>query len=117
MTTERKAAASRANGAKSKGPKSAETRAKSSRNSLQHGFTARNVIVLECENPDEFQKLVEDYAAEYKPVNYAEQRQVDEMIAAQWRLRRIRVIETSMIDSDIRQRAQEGKTRADADPA
>src|ERR1700730_12115164 len=50
MTSELRSAASRANGAKSKGPKTAEGREKSSRNSLNHGFTSKKPIVLKCEN-------------------------------------------------------------------
>jgi hypothetical protein len=48
MTSERKSAASRANGAKSRGPKTAETKLKSSQNSLRHGFASRKTILLSC---------------------------------------------------------------------
>jgi hypothetical protein len=52
MTSELKSATSRANGAKSRGPVTAEGREKSSRNSLDHGFTSKKTMVLECENED-----------------------------------------------------------------
>jgi hypothetical protein len=67
MTSELKSATSRANGAKSRGPKSPETREKSSRNSIQHGFTAKKTIVLACECDDEFQEMLADCAATYQP--------------------------------------------------
>jgi hypothetical protein len=67
MTSELKSATSRANGAKSRGPKTAEGREKSSRNSLDHGFTSKKNIVLECENEDDFQEMLRDYAATYQP--------------------------------------------------
>jgi hypothetical protein len=69
MTSELKSATARANGAKSRGPESPETRKKSSRNSLKHGFTARNTTVLECECDDDFQEMLADYAVTYQHVS------------------------------------------------
>src|SRR5713226_9534213 len=90
MPSQLKSDTARANGAKSRGPKSAETREKSSRNSFRHGFTSRHTILLECENPDEFQEMCDDFAATYHPATPAEQDLVDEMVAARWRIHRIR---------------------------
>ena len=67
MTSDLKSATSRANGAKSNGPKTAEGREKSSRNSLTHGFTSKKTIVLKCENEGEFQKMLGYYATTYQP--------------------------------------------------
>jgi len=47
MPSQLRSDTARANGAKSRGPKSAETKEKSARNSLRHGFTARSIILLE----------------------------------------------------------------------
>src|SRR6266478_9042754 len=91
----------RANGAKSRGPKSAETKEKSSRNSLRHGFTSRHSILLECENEDEFQELEQELAATHQPATPAEQDLVNEMVAARWRIRRIRTIETVIMDCEM----------------
>src|SRR5947208_6499587 len=63
MPSQLRSDTARANGAKSRGPKSAETWEKSSRNSLRHLFTSRHTILLECENEDEFQELEDDFAA------------------------------------------------------
>jgi len=101
MTSELKSATARANGAKSRGPKSPETREKSSRNSLTHGFTARHTIVLECENNDEFLAMVADYVADYQPGSPVEENLVNEMAAARWRTMRLRMIEVAMLDSEI----------------
>src|SRR5579863_6674466 len=101
MTSELKSAAARANGAKSRGPKSPETWEKSSRNSLQHGFTARKTTVLECENNDQFQKMLADYAVTYQPGSPVEKSLVDEMAAAKWRMLRLRMIEVALFDSEI----------------
>src|SRR6266568_978595 len=73
MPSQLRSDTARANGAKSRGPKSAETKEKSSRNSLRHGFTSRHTILLECENEDELQELEDDFAATYQPATPAEQ--------------------------------------------
>jgi hypothetical protein len=111
MPSQLKSDTARANGAKSRGPKSAETKEKSSRNSLRHGFTARSIILLECESTDEFQKLEEEFAAMHQPATPAEQDLVDEMVAARWRIQRIRTIETVIQDCEmIRKKPEIEKT-------
>src|SRR5450631_1624896 len=101
MTSELKSATARANGAKSRGPKSPETRQKSSRNSLTHGFTARKTMVLECENNDQFLAMVADYVADYQPGSPVEKNLVNEMAAARWRTIRLRMMEVALLDSEI----------------
>src|SRR5713226_7547162 len=101
MPSQLRSDTARANGAKSRGPKSAETKEKSSRNSLRHGFTARNIILLECESAEEYQKMEEDFAATHQPATPAEQDLVDEMVAARWRIQRIRAIETVIMDCEM----------------
>ena len=117
MTSELKSATARANGAKSKGPKTAEGRDKSSRNSLVHGFTAKNTIVLACENEDEFQELLRDYSATYQPGSPVEVGLVDEMVACRWRMQRLRVIETALLDSEMDRELPETERQvANGDP-
>jgi hypothetical protein len=101
MTSELKSATARANGAKSRGPKSPETREKSSRNSITHGFTARKIIVLECENGEEFRTMLADYVATYQPGSPVEDNLVDEMAASRWRIMRLRMIEVALFDSEM----------------
>ncbi len=111
MPSQLRSDTARANGAKSRGPKTAETKEKSSRNSLRHGFTARNIILLECESGDEFQKMEDDFAATYQPATPAEQDLVNEMVAARWRINRIRTIETVIMDCEmVRKKAEIEKT-------
>src|SRR5258708_32693430 len=52
-----------------------------------------HTILLECENEDEFQELEEEFAATHQPATPAEQDLVNEMVAARWRINRIRTIE------------------------
>ncbi len=102
MTSKLQSDTSRANGAKSHGPKSAETRAISAQNSLKHGFTSRHTTLLTCENPDEFAETLAYHVTTYRPANDAQQNMVDEMVSARWRIRRIRVAESVLIDLEMR---------------
>jgi hypothetical protein len=52
-----RAEASRRNGAKSRGPKSAEGKARSSRNAIKHGLRARRRVLLGGESEAEFKRL------------------------------------------------------------
>jgi hypothetical protein len=107
MPSQRKSDSARANGAKSRGPTTPAGKENSSRNSLRHGFTSRSTIVLECENPEEFQEMLANYRATYSPMTPAEIDLVDQMVAARWRIRRIWVIETAMLDAEILRRKPE----------
>jgi len=101
MPTERQSESARINGAKSHGPTSAEGKKKSSRNSLQHGCTASHTIILACEDPEDFERMVEKYDNMYKPVTLEEQDLVAEMCSARWRIRRATGIETALIDCEM----------------
>src|SRR5438445_1557897 len=64
-------------------------------------------MLLECENEDEFQELEDDFAATYQPATPAEQDLVNEMVAARWRINRIRTIETVIMDCEmVRKKAE-----------
>ena len=117
MTSELKAAASRANGAKSSGPKTPETRERSSRNSLRHGIVARKTILLECEDPAQFQAMLEEYGETYRPGNAIEQDLVDEMVASRWRSGRLSMIVTSLLDMEMNQQRQSAPPSAPPDAA
>jgi hypothetical protein len=116
MTSELKSATSRANGAKSRGPKTAEGREKSSRNSLSHGFTSKKTMVLHCESEEEFQLMLGRYAATYQPGSPVEEGLVNEMVAARWRMQRLRLIETALLDSEM-QREELPESETTDDPA
>src|SRR5438093_1224976 len=103
MPSELKSATSRANGAKSRGPKTPETKERSSRNSLRHGIVARKTILLECEDPNQFQDMLNEYAETYQPGNAVEQDLVDEMLSSRWRSGRLSMIVTSLLDMQMNQ--------------
>jgi hypothetical protein len=117
MPSKLKSDTARANGAKSRGPKTAEGREKSSRNSLRHGFTSLNTVLLACEDPDAFQQLLAEYISTYRPETAAEKDLVEEMVAARWRIRRIWTAETALIDLEMITQEAEIKKKFDyADP-
>src|SRR5215467_1114093 len=65
ITSEKKAAAARANGALSHGPTTPEGKARSSQNALQHGLFS-TTVVLATEDPEEFRALLDDYCDYYQ---------------------------------------------------
>src|SRR5579862_6539760 len=113
MTSELKAAASRANGSKSSGPKSQETRDKSSQNSLKHGFTSKKTVVIAVESQDRFQEMLDNYAATYRPGSPVEEDLVAEMVAANWRWQRLRMIETALMDKEMQRQLSAGEAPDD----
>jgi hypothetical protein len=114
MSSELKSETARTNGAKSRGPKTEATRAISSRNSLRHGFTSRHTTLLECENPAEFQEILDGHFATFRPAGPAQEYLVNEMISAHWRLRRVRIVETQLVDLQmVRNKAEVEKQFVD----
>ena len=102
MPTQLKSETARANGAKSQGPKTAQGREISSRNSTKHGLSSRNLLVLECENADDFQAVHDSQMEIHQPATPAEKDLVDQMIAARWRILRLQSIESSLLDTEMR---------------
>jgi hypothetical protein len=114
MTSESRSAASRINGAKSRGPVTAAGREKSSRNSLKHGFTSENMVVLACESSDEFDEVLNEYVATYLPTSPAQRRLVNAMVAANWRIRRLWTVETALFNQEMFRRYSESDPVAPA---
>ena len=102
MVSNLKSETARANGAKSRGPITPEGKEKSSRNSLKHGLTAssRNIL-LDSEDPDEFEEIFNKLLGIHEPARPAEKDLVEEMGVARWRIRRIRTIETGLLNAEI----------------
>ncbi len=101
MPSELKSATSRANGAKSHGPKTPEGKEASSRNSLKHGLTSRSTILLQCESLDEFKEFLAEHIAIHQPVTRPEEELVDQMAIARWRIRRFVAAETVLFDCEM----------------
>ena len=74
--------AARRNGARSRGPVTAEGKARSSRNALKHGLAALEHFVLEDEAPSELEELAARLMAEIDPESEIEAR-----LVSAWRSR------------------------------
>src|SRR6266702_297115 len=102
MVSTLKSATARANGAKSRGPTTAEGKEKSSRNSIKHGLTAGNGnILLDCEDPDQLDEVLNKLLGIHEPATPAETDLVEEMFAARWRTRRMWTIETGLLNAEV----------------
>ncbi len=86
MSSDRKIETARVNGAKSRGPATPEGRAKSSRNSLRHGLSAKTVL-LPAESHEQFQLLLDAHIQQFQPASPVEMDLVEAMAVARWRLR------------------------------
>jgi hypothetical protein len=75
------------------GPKTPEGKARSSMNSLRHGLTGKTVV-LPTEDPAQFQELIENYVADFKPETSVETDLVHELAICRWRLQRLWDIES-----------------------
>jgi hypothetical protein len=97
MSSRRRIAANRANGARSRGPVTPAGKKRSAANAITHGLLAR-VVVLGGEDSHAFQALVSDLVANLRPTNTLELTAVQELAASTWRQRRCWAIETRMVD-------------------
>ena len=70
------------------GPRTAEGKARSSRNALKHGLTSNEPLVPE-EDPAEFEELRREFLAELRPVGPTEETLAGIMVLATWKLRRV----------------------------
>ena len=102
MSSQRKIDSARANGAKSHGPKTEQGRKKSAMNALTHGLYASSVV-LSTESPDEYRQLLEAYLQQLQPVGEVEFDLVEEMVAAKWQQRRLRAIESDLLELEMMQ--------------
>ena len=96
MSSIRRIESSRANGARSKGPKTPEGKARSSLNALRHGMLA-TVVVLPGESEEVFLQLFSGYVECLAPRNSVEYTLVEKMAAACWRERRGMAIEKTLL--------------------
>jgi len=95
----RRTAAARANGARSRGPKTPAGKRKSSRNSLKHGACSRTSILLPGEDAAKLQLLTNSFYQHFRPRDLAEGALVDTMIAQVWRTARITGYESEILTS------------------
>src|ERR1041384_245717 len=97
MSSLRRIQASRANGAKSRGPVTPPGKARSARNALKHGLLSTDVV-LASESKQPSKHPLDARVARWQPADQAELGCVEHMAAADWRIRRLWAVETRDID-------------------
>src|SRR5581483_299071 len=88
MATPKQIAANRRNAQKSCGPKSAETKAKVSKNPLRHGLCARFHVLEEVEQQESFDAFLQRLIEDEQPVGQAEIELVVKMAEHTWLAKR-----------------------------
>jgi hypothetical protein len=84
MRSEKQIQASRTNGARSRGPVTAQGKRNSCRNNLRHGFSARDSS-LEHDPPAAFVALEAKFMADFQPTTVCEVDLVHTLAVARWR--------------------------------
>ena len=90
-------AASRTNGARSRGPVSEADKARSARNGMKHGLRGGPFALLPGEDRAEFAALHAAVAADWGPRDTYEHRWVMELVSAIWRQGRLRGLELATL--------------------
>jgi hypothetical protein len=97
MATAAQITACAANAQHSTGPRSPEGKAVSSRNALKLGLYSQSDI-LSGEDPAEFDQLLHDFEAEYRPAGPIQTAAVHDLVRAIWLVRRCNRIEAQFIN-------------------
>jgi hypothetical protein len=92
-----RAEASRKNGAKSRGPRTPEGKARSAQNALKHGLRAARHLVLPAEDPAAFAKLEAALFEELAPEGALQTELARQITSAAWRLVRVDRMEAEML--------------------
>jgi hypothetical protein len=113
MTTPAQIEANRRNAQLSTGPRTPEGKAASSQNAVKYGMLARQLVIQGQylqESAEEFQSFWTEYREQLAPVGPLEEMLVDQIVALNWRMRRVRAAESGEIalhmDAGYRQRAR-----------
>jgi hypothetical protein len=110
MTSEKQAQANRRNALKSTGPKTPEGKVAVRLNANKHGRRSQEVL-LPGEDEEALKELDENLRAELQPLGELENLLVDGIIAAHWRLRRLRRVEAGIfaweLYGELAERAQQ----------
>ena len=95
--SEAQRAASRANGRRSRGPKTAEGKSRSRGNALRHGLRATSLAVLPATTSGPATELIEAVQQQLAPSDVIEAECAEGIAMALWRLRRARHLEEAIL--------------------
>ena len=117
MATDKQTEANRRNAQKSTGPRTAEGKARSSRNALKTGIHSDSLVIFD-EKREDLDALIAEYYAECAPVTPQERFQVDTMIQCEWYTRRYTILEAQIMyeGPEIRMDVQRHRTTVGTDP-
>src|SRR4028119_2341896 len=109
MTSDKQVQANRRNALKSTGPKTPQGKDAVRLNANKHGLRSQEVL-LPGEDEEALKELDENLRAELQPIGELENLLVDGIIAAHWRLRRLRRVEAGIFSwqlyGELTERAQ-----------
>jgi hypothetical protein len=92
--------ANRANALLSTGPRTESGKQRSSLNALRHGLTAQTAV-LPSEDPDAYQRHIQQFLDEYAPATQTETQLVHEIANTAWRLNRIPFLEAELLSQNL----------------
>jgi hypothetical protein len=95
----RRAATNRANAKLSTGPRTEPGKQRSSLNALRHGLTAQTAV-LPNEDPEAYQRHIQQFLDEYAPATPTETQLVHEIANTAWRLNRIPFLEADLLSQN-----------------
>lgn len=104
MTSTKQQLANQANARKSTGPKTAEGKARSSRNALKHGLLAKEIVITQgegAEDQEAFDRLLEDLISYYQPQGVMEEMLVEKIAGGYWRQMRVHRCEAGAIRNQL----------------
>jgi hypothetical protein len=104
MATAAQITANQRNARLSTGPATPAGKARSALNNLNHGFRSQSVL-LPGDDPAEYQALLEELRAHLTPEDLSGDRMVREMADAEWRLRRARRYQQTLLTRKIEELA------------
>ena len=93
-----RAEAARLNGAKSRGPRTPEGKARSARNALKHGLTAQAFALAPGEDGAAFQELLDRLVARYRPQDEIAAHLVQRLASVMWRQQRADRLEAEVLE-------------------
>ncbi len=96
-----RAAASRINGARSRGPRTPEGKARAAQNALKHGLRAEHLVTVGDEDPAAFEALESALIEELAPDGALQRLLASRIARAAWRLERTERIEAALFAHDM----------------
>src|SRR5437879_6366412 len=96
----------RENGAKAAGSKAQEGIQKSAMNAVRHGLTGKTLVLCN-ESQAQFDALTERYIQKFQPQDDVDMELIEDLVAARWRLQRVRLMQAAALDLEMDRQADE----------